>query len=470
MPAPPPEPPRPPLTFERNRPLPVPAAEAFAWHERPGALTRLAPPWEDVSVESATGGLREGAEVVLKLKLGPAALRWHALHTAYEDRGPDGGMFRDVQTRGPFAFWEHTHLVKPGPDGTSDLKDQIRYLPPGGALGKSLGRGFVKRRLEALFAYRQALTAADLAAHHRFRDRPRLKVLISGAGGLIGRHLAAFLTGGGHEVTALSRSPADERTIHWNPAGGEIEADRLPGFDAVIHLAGESIQGRWTAAKKRKIHESRADGTRLLCGALADLPNPPKTLLSASAIGFYGDRGDDLLTEASAPGEGFLPEVCRAWEAAADPARGAGVRVVHPRIGVVLTPEGGALGAQLPIFKAGAGGPAGGGDQWVSWIGRDDVVGALHHALMTPDLSGPVNLTAPGTVTNEAFAGTLGEVLRRPALLPVPAFAVRLALGEMGEELLLAGARVKPAKLLKSGYTFRHAGLEPALRYLLGRT
>ncbi len=463
---------RPPLTFERTCPLPVPAAEAFAWHERPGALARLTPPWENVSVESSDGHIRAGAKVVLKLKLGPASVRWHALHTAYENRGDEGGMFQDVQTKGPFAFWEHTHHIEPGPPrtdgtGTALLRDVVRYLPPGGSLGKALGKGYAERQLKAMFAYRHAVTAADLAAHHQFQSRPRRNVLISGAGGLIGSQLTAFLTGGGHAVTALSRSERPG-AIHWDPEGGTVPAARLEEFDAVVHLAGEPVQGRWTAAKKRRIRDSRVRGTQTLCAALATLADPPSVLVSASATGYYGDRGDEPLTENSPPGDGFLAEVCREWEAAADFARGAGVRVVHPRFGIILSPRGGALGAQLPIFKAGGGGPVGGGGQWWSWAGRDDAVGAIHHALMTDELDGPMNVTAPGTVTNGAFTHTLAEVLHRPAILPVPEFAVELAFGQMGEELLLASARVKPEALLRTGYRFRHTELLAALRHLLG--
>ena len=462
-------PPRPPLTFERSAALPVPAAEAFAWHGRPGALARLIPLWEHVTVEAASGGIREGATVVLKLKLGPVPVRWHARHTLFEDRGADGGTFRDVQDRGPFAFWEHTHAIAPDGTDRSRLTDTVRYLPPGGAPGKRLGEGFAERRLTAMFRYRHAVTAADLAAHRRARDQPRRAALISGAGGLIGAQLSAFLTGGGHRVAALSRSPG-AGDVGWDPAGGTIDRAGLDGFDAVVHLAGESIMGRWTAAKKRRVRDSRVNGTRLLCEALANRPTPPDVLVCASAIGIYGDRGDEVLTEASPPGDGFLAEVCEAWEAACRPAVEAGVRVVHARFGVVLSPRGGALAAQLPVFKAGAGGPVGGGEQWTSWVGRDDAVGAVHHALMTESLSGPMNVAAPGAVTNEAFTQTLAETLRRPAVLPVPAIAVRLAFGEMGEELLLSSARVKPAALLASGYTFRHAELGAALRHLLGRT
>ena len=469
MPAAPPGPRRDPLTFARSVELPVTAAEAFAWHERPGALARLTPPWENVTVESATGGIREGAEVVLQLKLGPVPLRWRALHPLYENRGLRGGTFQDVQTSGPFAFWEHTHSVTPlGEDGAT-LTDAVRYLPPGGALGRRLGAGFAEGKLEAMFAYRHAVTAADLADHRRFAGRPRRNVLISGASGLIGSQLAAFLTGGGHRVAALTRSPSEPGDVVWDPAAGELDPAKLAGFDAVVHLAGESVQGRWTAAKKRRIRDSRVNGTRLLCEALTQREEPPAVLVCASAIGLYGDRGDETLTEGSEPGEGFLAEVCREWESAADPAREAGIRVVHVRFGVVLTPAGGALGTQLPVFKLGGGGPVGGGGQWVSWVSRDDAVGAVHHALMTDSLAGPMNVAAPGATTNAEFARALGDALNRPAVLPVPAAAVRLAFGEMGRELLLSSARVKPAALTAAGYRFRHPDLDHALRHLLGK-
>ena len=471
VPSPVPDPPRPPLRFERSRELPVPAAEAFAWHGRPGALPRLTPPWEGVTVESATGGIRAGAEVVLRLNLGPVPLRWHALHTAFDDRGDAGGMFRDVQARGPFAFWEHTHDIAPadGDPGRSTLTDSVRYLPPGGALGKSLGAGFAGRKLAAMFAYRHAVTAADLAAHAKFRDEPRRNVLVSGAGGLIGSQLCPLLTGGGHWTTRLTRSPRTPEDVGWDPAAGTIDEDGFEGIDAVVHLAGESIQGRWTDVKKNRIRDSRVDGTRLLCEALAKRANPPEALVCASAVGFYGDRGDEVLTEECSSGDDFLAETCVAWEKACEPAREAGVRVVHARFGIVLSPGGGALGKQLPIFKAGGGGPVGGGDQWWSWVARDDAAGALHHALMDRSVRGPINVTAPGATTNAEFTRTLAEVLNRPAILPVPEFAVRLAFGEMGEALLLTSARVKPTTLTAAGYRFRYADLGAALRHMLGR-
>ena len=299
-----------------------------------------------------------------------------------------------------------------------------------------------------------------------------MKVAVTGATGLIGSALVPFLRSGGHEAVALRRASgvSGGGEAEWDPRTGALSAGVVDGLDAVVHLAGENVAGgRWTAARKARIRGSRVDGTRRLAAALAALPRPPRTLVAASAIGFYGDRGDETLDESSAPGKGFLPEVCQAWEAAADAAREAGLRVVHLRIGIVLTPAGGALGQMLLPFRMGVGGVIGSGRQYMSWVALDDVLGAVLHALRTEDLAGPVNAAAPNPVTNAAFTKTLGRVLRRPTLLPLPAFGARLAFGEMADALLLASARVDPARLRDGGFRFGHPGLEDALRHVLGR-
>lgn len=300
-----------------------------------------------------------------------------------------------------------------------------------------------------------------------------MNVAVTGSTGLLGSALVPRLTSGSHGVVRLVRgTPATasgERVARWDPDTGAVEPG-LDGVDAVVHLAGESVAGgRWTEARKRRIRESRVHATRRLCETLARLSRPPRVLVAASAIGYYGDRGDQVLREESAPGAGFLPEVCREWEAAAEPAAQRGVRVVHLRIGLVLSPKGGALAAMLPVFRLGLGGPVGAGAQWMSWIGIDDTLGAILHALMNEPLAGPVNAVAPAPVTNREFAKTLARVLRRPAVLPFPAFAARLLLGQMADELLLASARVEPARLRATGFAFRDATLEGALRRLLTR-
>ncbi len=309
--------------------------------------------------------------------------------------------------------------------------------------------------------------------HAPWKGEMSMKVLVTGASGLIGSALVSFLTTGGHQVTRLVRSQPQPGAAEaqWDPESGIADTASLEGGDAVVHLAGENIaSGRWTAERKARIRESRVKGTSTLCEALARLSQPPKVLASASAIGYYGNCGADPLWENSAPGEGFLADVCRAWEEATRPAREKGVRVVLLRIGVVLSPAGGALAKMLLPFKLGIGGVIGSGKQYMSWIALDDVIGAIHHVLTTHTLHGPVNLVAPYPVTNSEFTKTLGRVLQRPTLLPMPAAAARLAFGEMADELLLASTRVEPKQLLATGYTFHYPELEDALRHVLGRS
>ncbi len=300
-----------------------------------------------------------------------------------------------------------------------------------------------------------------------------MKILVSGSHGLVGSSLLPALSDKGHQVVRLVRGPATAvgPEIAWDPEGGRLDPALLAGFDAIVHLAGEGIAARrWTEAQKTRIRESRAKGTRLLSEAIAGLAIPPRTLLSASAIGYYGDRGEQLLGEESPPGQGYLPEVCQAWEAATEPAARKGIRVVCLRFGIILSPAGGALAKMLPPFRMGAGGVLGSGRQYMSWISLDDAVGAVLHALGTSPLRGPVNVVTPHPVTNALFTKTLGRVLSRPTIFPMPAFAARLVFGEMADALLLSSARVDPKRLLASDYPFRHSELEPALRYLLRRS
>ncbi len=297
-----------------------------------------------------------------------------------------------------------------------------------------------------------------------------MRIAVTGAGGLVGSALVPFLATDGHAVIRLVRGSPRSEDILWDPAGGVTDLSRLEGVDAAVHLAGENIAaGRWTPRRKEEIRRSRVEGTRRLSESLARLSRPPRVLVSASAIGFYGDRGNEILTEDSAPGGDFLAQVCREWEAATEPASQAGVRVVHLRFGMILSPAGGALRKMLPPFKLGAGGRIGSGEQYVSWIAIDDAIGAIHHAVCTESLKGAVNGVAPAPVTNAEFTRVLARVLSRPAVFPMPAFAARLAFGEMADALLLSSQRVMPARLQASGYRFQHPELEGALRHLLGR-
>jgi uncharacterized protein (TIGR01777 family) len=298
-----------------------------------------------------------------------------------------------------------------------------------------------------------------------------MRVLISGATGFIGSALAAHMKAAGHDVAALTRHPRSPQDIAWNPASGRIDAERLEGFDAVVHLAGESLaNGRWSPARKQQLRASRVDATALLARTLAARARRPGVLISASAVGIYGDRGDQPLDESSPAGAGFLSDLAREWEAAAGPAEAAGIRVVHPRLGLVLDPAGGALEPLLPMARLGLGGPLGSGRQWWSWVTRDDVIRVLAFLIEDPRMSGPVNVVAPEAVRQREFARTLGRVLGRPAFLPAPAFALALMLGEMAGAMLLAGQHVHPARLDTAGFAFQDPALEPALRRLLGQS
>lgn len=296
-----------------------------------------------------------------------------------------------------------------------------------------------------------------------------MRIIVSGSHGLVGSALIKALETAGHEIYRLVRhAPNSESEIEWSPDRYSIAISRIEGFDAVYHLAGESIaSGRWNEEKKRKIRESRTKGTKLLADAVANLSQPPKTLISASAIGYYGDRGDELLTETSPPGNDFLADVCVEWEKATEHARAKGVRVVNTRFGIILDKDGGALAKMLTPFRMGIGGRIGDGKQWMSWIALEDVIGALQFVLKNESLNQPVNFVAPNPVTNAEFTKTLGNVLSRPTVFPIPEFGVRLAFGEMADALLLSSQRVEPRSLKQAEYEFRYSDLESALRAIL---
>jgi len=455
------------LTYRTRLPDHEPG-HVFDWHERPGALERLTPPWADAEVIAREGGIRDGGTVSIRIRRGPTSFQWDVRHYDYVH----GKQFCDEQVSGPMKRWNHVHRFLPAPEGGTLVEDDLDFEPPLGFAGKAVGPAFVKRELERLFHFRYRRLFTDLARHAEHAAKPRLTVAITGASGMIGTTLADFLTTGGHDVIRLVRDSRNLRdgAIYWNPGTGEIDAEGLARADAVVHLAGTSIAaGRWTEERKRSIKMSRVRGTELIARTLAEIPNGPRTLVSSSAVGLYGDRGADVLDESALPGRGFLSEVCRAWEGATRPAERAGVRVVTLRAGVALSPQGGALGQMLLPFKMGAGGRLGSGKQYLSWIDLDDLVGAIHHVLMTPSLKGPVNATSPHPVTNSTFTAALGRVLGRPTVVPVPAIAVKAVFGELGKEALLWGQRVAPKKLLDSGFEFFYEGVEDSLRFELGR-
>ncbi|MCT7660168.1 TIGR01777 family oxidoreductase [Mycobacterium deserti] len=436
-----------------------PLTEVFAWHERPGAMRRLVPPWQPMKVVAEAESLADG-RAVLGL---PAGLRWVAQHdpTRYD---PPHRFVDVLSSQGPTSWparvvarWTHTHEFSEVPGGTR-VYDHVDTPVPRAAL-------------RSTFVYRSRQLADDLAAHRDARAagaRP-LVVAVTGASGLVGSALTAFLSTGGHRVIRLVRGPAqrsDER--QWEPDRPSPEL--LSGVDAVVHLAGASIAGRFTDARKRAIRDSRIGPTHRLAQVAADAEDGPKVFVSASAIGVYGfDRGDALLCEASVRGDGFLADVVAEWEAATTPAIEAGLRTVAVRTGIVQSARGGTLRLMRPLFAAGLGGRLGGGQQWLSWIGLDDLLDVYHRALYDNRLTGPVNAVAPNPVRNVDYTKVLARVMHRPAMLPVPSLGPRLLLGARGaRELAEANQRVVPTKLETLGHRFRRPLVDDALAHELG--
>lgn len=442
--------------------VPVSNQEAFSYHERPGALQRLIPPWESVTVEKSDESLEPGSQVILKNRLFGISLRWLAEHTSYDPPK----SFADTQLKGPFKRWDHVHLFQPTGHDHCVIRDELTYRLPLGVLGKLFGGGLVAQKIESMFSYRHRIVNDDLDLFQS-HDKAPMSIAISGSTGLMGRQLTSMLGLFGHDVKRLVRKPGVEQDVAiWTDDAAETS--KLEGVDAIVHLAGKPIaEGRWTDAQKKELRDSRVIKTRQLCEKLASLDRKPKVLVCASATGFYGERGDEELTEDSKPGDTFLADICQEWEQATGPAIDAGIRVVNARFGIVLSPRGGALKKCLLPAKL-MGGKLGSGRQFWSWIALDDAIGALYHAIQTSELKGPVNFVSPEPLRNSDFARTLGSVLSRPAIFPAPAFALRMALGEMADALLLCSAHVKPNRLTESGYNFRFSNLNSALRYCLG--
>lgn len=454
--------------FQRISTMPVPPGTLFAWHASQGAFERLAPPWETLKIFEKSGTIQDGDRLLFGAKKGPLWMKWEALHSGYIE----GRQFIDTQKKGPFKKWVHTHGFLPGgQDGQSVLSDSIEYALPAGALGQLAGGPMTSELLERMFTFRHARTMQDLSRHAQ--GPSPMRIAMSGASGAIGRELIHFLTTGGHSVQRLVRRKADPARgeIFWQPGagprGGQIDQDALEGFDAVIHLAGESISaGSWTQAKKDAIKSSRVDGTRLLARTLANLKKPPKVFIVASGIHYYGDRGNQELTEDSSLGSGFLAEVSRDWEAATEPATDAGIRVVKLRIGLVLASNGGLLPALLPMAHLGLSSIFGSGKQWWSWIGQDDLFGIILHTLQNTRIRGGVNAVTPQPVQMREFAALLAQHVDRAVFGSIPGPVLRLFLGDKAE-ILTTSTRAVPDALRQSGFRFMYPGLADALAWEL---
>lgn len=449
-------------TAHFSRIMPFPRQDIWNWHSRPGAVRRLTPPFVGTVVSEPQSGLTEGGRVIFQVKHLPGASgRWIS-----EIRSVDAeSAFADHMVRGPLHSWVHNHVFEDLGSATR-IGDEIEFALPGGSPGPAVRA--VGRTTARMMDYRHAVLLADLefAASHSCEP---LRIAVSGASGLIGRELVALLRVLGHEVAPVVRNGKPRQgTVAMDAVQGWVDEEALAGCQVVIHLAGEPIGSRFTDAHKQRVMDSRIGPTRLLAEAAARVGSV-HTFVSASAIGYYGAEPQGEVSESAAPGSDFLAAVCAAWEEATAPAAEAGLRVVNVRTGIVLTPAGGALAQQLPLFRAGIGGPLAGGKAWQSWISIDDVVGIYAHAALAPRVVGPVNAVAPVPVTTHELARELGRVMLRPALVPVPKAAVELLLGKEGSTLLaLASQRVSARKIVASGYEFRHPTVLPALRHLLG--
>ncbi len=446
--------------FESSVELPVSIEQAFAYHERDGALNRLIPPWESVAIESSDGSIKPGSRVTLVMRVLGVPFRWRAEHGTYDPPN----RFEDRSLAGPFAYWHHRHIFQSlGPQQTR-LIDRVDYKVPLGTFGQAIGGAFVRRQLATMFNYRHRVTRDDLTMMAQ-NPMPPMTIGVTGSNGLVGNELVNLLSLMGHQVFRAKRNGSGASTT--------FSLDRPNGWndcDIVIHLAGKSIaEQRWSPRVKDELRDSRVTPTRTLCETLASQPKPPKAFLCASATGIYGNRGDEILTEQSQLGSDFLAEIAKDWEAACEPARNARIRTVNLRFGIVVSPRGGALAKMLTPAKWGLGGSIGSGNQWWSWLSIDDLLGIVYHIIANDSIEGPINCVSPNAVTSSEFSKTLGGVLRRPSFMSLPSPAVRLALGEMADALLLASSRVQPLRLLQSGYLFRHPQLADTLQDLLGQ-
>lgn len=459
-------------TFAHTAKFSADKQQLWAWYNSDGAFRRIMPEWEGIKPINA-GRLVDGEETIFKVKLGPFRQKWIARHHSVVS----GESFADRMIKGPFGAWNHHHKFESASKDTTSVIDNVEYkLPLHFFTGWSAGFT-VLPRMKQMFEFRSVRVANDLKQIQLTSELPRQKILVSGSTGMIGLQLCAFLEAAGHDVHRLLRPstklPTDvdsSKVVVWNDLTGEIIDGDMNGFDTIIHMAGAGIgDKRWSKKRLKLIRDSRIIPTKNLSKIVAGLDNPPRKIICSSAIGYYGNRGTEVLDESSSTGNDILAELCRDWENASNAAKGSGINVIHVRTGIVMSPSGGALAKLLLPAKMGAGGPVGGGKQMQSWISLDDEIYAIHHLMMQDSAEGVYNLTAPSPVSQKQFAKTLGRVLRRPSFAPLPGFVIKLLFGHMGKKLVLEGQDVRPTRLIESGFEFTHPELESCLRSCLGK-
>ena len=461
------------MLFEHSSEFSCPVDRLFEYHEQAGAINRLIPPWEPASVVASNDSLQVGSLVSVRNKIGPISQIWKAEHTQYVRNE----LFVDELKSGPFAKWKHEHRFAPISDSASILTDRIDFQLHGAPLSNVL-KSWVDSKLTAMFRFRHRITADDLKFSELLPTaQHQLRIGVSGSSGLIGRRTIELASVLGIEVVRSTRPQSDQPPSRWPRGVLSAPEDQLEAFenlDAWIHLGGAGIADkRWTNSYKQAIKNTRIDSTKKLVTRLSQLKSPPKALICASGVGIFGNRGDERLDESSsvarsATGDDFLSEVAREWEAAAMKYSDRSGRVALARFGVVLHPRSGALSKMLLPFRLAAGGPMGSGKQYWPWVHIDDAASILLWLALASDRQGPVHVVAPECLSNRDFSAVLAKVLHRPSWLPAPAFALRIALGEMADALLLASARTVPSVLLESGFPFRFPTLEGALRNVLG--
>ena len=446
-----------------------PVEEVLAWHLRPRMLERAIPPWENIEMlPSDARPDREGSIFRVKYKF----LNFFSKKVTFEytDYVP-GESFKVVGKQGKFIRFVYKNRITFQSNYTCELTDQVELSYRFPKFFLYFIDQFISKRISRLLTYKQEMIHNDLALLEKYPFEKPLKILVSGSHGLIGKNLFYFLEFAGHDVWHLSRSKKqqEKNSIIWNPQSGKANESQFEGFDVVINLAGENLgKGRWTKDKKERILLSRSKGTEHLVGLLKKLKHPPHTFINASAVGYYGNRGNDVVNEKSDPGKGlFISEVCQHWERPSKELEEVGIRVIRARFGIVLSAGGGVLKQIRRPFEYSLGGQLGSGRQYMSWISIDDVVGALYHVMMTTKVQGPVNLVSPHPIPNHIFCKKLAQRLSRCLGPSLPEFMVRFMMGQKGDELLLTSTRVEPSCLIESGYTFQYPKLSQTLEHII---
>jgi len=450
--------------FEKKTRLNFTPETVFKYHENPGALKRLSPPWQKISVKLHKGGIQKGAKVKMHL-YDPVKITWKAVHTKYEKNL----FFEDIQTFGPFSQWKHKHIFSEDENGLCEMTDKIEFKLFFHLLTFPLFKKILIKKLDSIFRFRHKILKRDLEINSRFNEKKT--ILISGSGGVLGNLLIPRLTTAGHVVKKLvRRMPKNENEFYWNPDKGIIDLNAFSGTDAVVNLSGEPIgSGIWTKKKKKKIISSRKNTASLLAETINSLENPPELFISSSATGFYGNRGEERLNEDSSAGGLFISQVCKVWEEAALQCRNRKTRTVILRTGIVLTPEGGALPLILKGFYTGTAAVPGKGDQYVSWISHEDWINGIYSIIFNRNIKGYVNLCSNNPVTFKRLMTDISESLDIPFYFKIPSLIIKLLLGRKGYETVLCGAKVFPDKLLANGFKFFHKSPKEALDEMLGK-